>query len=117
MKSHRNFCIIRSLAAADGGFRAQVELIPGHPVYKGHFPERPVVPGVFTLSVVRECAAAVLGRDVEYSAIRECKFISALLPCEGLAVTLDFTLAEDGRLCGTVSRDDAVVLKLKATLR
>lgn len=104
------------LDKSEDGYKAIIELLPDHPVYKGHFPTRPVVPGVFTLALIRECASAVRGREMEYADIKECKFISALLPAEGLRVTLDFSLRDDGKLCGTVKRDNDTILKLKAIL-
>ena len=117
MKLAGDFCKIIFLDKGNDGFKVIVELLPDHPVYKGHFPAQPVVPGVYTLALVRECASMVTGRDMEYADIKECKFISALLPAEGLKVTLDFSLTGDGKLCGTVKRGTATILKLKATLK
>lgn len=117
MKWVDNFCKLRFLDTDNEGFKAMAELLPDHPVYKGHFPAQPVVPGVFTLALIRECASAVTGRDMEYADIKECKFISALLPAVGLKILFDFSLSPDGKLCGTVKRDDDIILKLKATLK
>lgn len=99
------------------GFYATMELFPNHPVYKGHFPMQPVVPGVFTLAIVRECAAAVLGRDVEYAEIKECKFISALQPQDEMEITLDFSISDGEGLNGIIMRNNDIVLKLKAKLK
>ena len=117
MRLVENFCKILLLDRSDNGFRASVELLPHHRVYEGHFPARAVVPGVFTLAIVRECASAALSRTVEYASIRECKFLSALQPGEGVVITLDFSISEGDRICGTVKRDDETILKLKAVLR
>lgn len=117
MKLADTFYTIRSFDSAGDGFRACVELLPDHPVYQGHFPGQPVVPGVLTLALVRECASMHIGRRAAYAAIRECKFISALLPCEGLEIRLDFTLDEQQKLCGTVRRGEEPVLKLNAVLK
>ena len=117
MRLAGNLYITRTLEAAENGFKATVEMCPDHPVYKGHFPNQPVVPGVFTLAVVRECAAAAAGYDVEYAEIKECKFISALIPGERVILNLDFTFGGNQKLSGAVTRDGDVILKLKATLR
>lgn len=117
MKLAGDFCKIIFLDKSGDGFKAVIELLPNHPVYKGHFPTQPVVPGVYTLALIRECASMVTGRDMEYAYIKECKFISVLLPVEGLKVTFDFSLMEDGKLCGIVKRNDDTILKLKATLK
>lgn len=118
MKLEGNFYITESFAPAAGGFSATLELLAAHPVYAGHFPGRAVVPGVFTLTLIRECVSRALGREVVFTAVRECKFVSALLPAEGLKIKLDFSFGEEGRIAGTVTRCDngAAVLKLKATI-
>lgn len=117
MKTVDNFFRTISLDRRDDGFGALVEISSDHPVYRGHFPGRAVVPGVFTMAVVRECASTALGRAVSYAAVKECKFVTALLPEAGLTVTLDFTISEDGKIAGTVKYGEATVLKLKATLK
>lgn len=117
MKLVGDFCKISLLDKSSNGFKAIVELQPDHPVYKGHFPTQPVVPGVYTLALVRECVSMITGCDVEYEYIKECKFISALLPAEGLKVTFDFSLMENRKLCGIVKRNNDTIFKLKATLK
>lgn len=119
MRLEDNFYIVRSLEiAGSGAFKGEVELLPEHPIYEGHFPQQPVVPGVCTLTIIRESLGKALQRQVSFSAIKECKYLSALLPFEGLILMLDFQLVES-QLRGTVSRadDSRIVLKLKATIR
>lgn len=113
------FFTITDFERRTDGFCCKVVLSAEHPVYGGHFPAQAVVPGVCTLIVIRECAGVALGRDVVFAAIRECKFVSALLPCDGLTLVLNFSLSESLELKGSVSRfDDAkTVLKLKAELK
>lgn len=117
MKLVNNFCKILAFDKYTDGFEAVIELLADHPVYKGHFPARSVVPGVFTLALIRECASIVAGRCMEYANIKECKFISALLPLDGLKITLDFSLSENEKICGIVKRGNDTILKLKATLK
>ena len=117
MKLIDDFCKIHSLNTCHEGFNAIVELLSNCPIYEGHFPAQPVVPGVFTLALIRECVSIISGCKMEYADIKECKFISALLPMEGLKVILDFSLLENRTLNGTVKKDSSTILKLKATLR
>lgn len=119
MRLENNFYIVHSLELTDEGtFRGEVELLPEHPIYEGHFPQQAVVPGVCTLTIIKECLGRALQREVGFAAIKECKYLSALLPAEGLALKLDFQLIES-QLRGVVSRvdDSQVVIKLKATIR
>lgn len=109
-----DFYRIIAFMPTEEGYMAEVELRADHPVYKGHFPEQPVVPGVCTMRVVRELTARAVGCDIWFDTIREAKFVSALIPCEGLRIVVEATLSEQS-LRAVVRRDDQTVLKLRAT--
>lgn len=115
-----NFYKINSIEQTDNDtFTVNVRLLPEHHIYKGHFPEKPVVPGVCTLTVIKECLGEIYGRTVEYDAIKECKYISALLPEENLDITINITVAEGAKTRVSVikDKDQQPVLKLRATIR
>lgn len=48
--------------------------------FQGHFEGRPVLPALAQTLLARDCAAAVLGRDVFIEAIIQAKFISLVDP-------------------------------------
>lgn len=102
------------------GFRAVVSLNPYHPIYAGHFPSQPVVPGVCTMTVVRELAGRALGCKVRFASVKESKFVSAVIPDGNLRLKFDFAIEADLKITGTVFRCDGggetAALKLKAML-
>lgn len=51
-----------------------------HPVFVGHFPRRPIVPGVILLEWVWAEVAAALGRAPATLRLRESKFFMPLAP-------------------------------------
>ena len=57
-----------------------------HPVFAGHFPEHPVVPGVLLLDWAQAAIEAQLGQSVQ--ALIEAKFHSPATPSD--ALELDF---------------------------
>jgi 3-hydroxymyristoyl/3-hydroxydecanoyl-(acyl carrier protein) dehydratase/uncharacterized membrane protein len=66
-----------------------------HPVLAGHFPGRPLVPGVMLLEWTLREAAHRLGRNTSQLRIRECKFVEPLLPGE----EAELRFASDTRRC------------------
>ncbi len=118
MRLEGSFYKIREARQTDNHISVIVELEPEHPIYEGHFPQQPVVPGVCTMTIVKECLSEVLGRTCNYESIKECKFTSALIPSEGLRLNLEFDVLEDMQIKGTVCRadDGQTVIKLKAKL-
>lgn len=103
----------------DDNYNVEVELMPSHPIYAGHFPSQAVVPGVCTLTVIRESLSKILERNIVFESIKECKYISALLPQENLIITINISMTESTKLKVAVVRNDTQqsVLKLKCTIK
>jgi 3-hydroxyacyl-[acyl-carrier-protein] dehydratase len=119
MRLEDNFYKIHAIEQTENNYKIEVELMQDHPIYEGHFPGQPVVPGVCTLTIIRECIGKILSKSVSFDSIKECKYVSALIPEEGLKIIINLTLAADGGVKVVVERVDnkQIALKLKATLR
>lgn len=59
---------------------AQFRIGADHPALPGHFPGRPVVPGVVVLDEVIACAERWLGRDLVVTGLPQAKFTGVLEP-------------------------------------
>ncbi len=73
--------------AADAGARTTFSIALTHPCLPGHFPGRPIVPGVLLLQRVLESAQRRTGRTV--TSITQAKFRASLRPGETATVWLD----------------------------
>jgi len=58
------------------------------PVFAGHFPKQPLVPGVFQLEMARLGAEWWLGQQLKISEISKAKFLRPILPAELVRMTL-----------------------------
>ena len=79
--------LIASARPIDGAFTIRSD----HPALPGHFPGRPVVPGVVLLD--RVAAALARWRGQRIAALPQVKFLAPLLPEEGAELHLD----DDGK--------------------
>ena len=119
MRLEGNFYTVHTIEkGGEGEYTISAELFAGHPIYEGHFPSQPVVPGVCTLTVIRECLGNILGRQVAFTSIKECKYLSALLPEDNIPITINIAIAEGSQLRATVVNNSSAqtVLKLRATI-
>ncbi len=64
-----------------------------HPALPGHFPGRPVVPGVVVLDQLVQAAEAGLGRPLCIVGLAQAKFLAPLLPEERARCSLQIERA------------------------
>jgi 3-hydroxyacyl-[acyl-carrier-protein] dehydratase len=97
-----------------------IKLNPDHPVYGGHFPGNPVVPGVCQVQMIKELTSVILEKDVILSQSDNIKFLSMIRPAETpvLKVSIDIREKETGswNVTGTISKDEQVFLKFKGLM-
>jgi 3-hydroxyacyl-[acyl-carrier-protein] dehydratase len=65
-------------------------LDPAHPVYQGHFPGNPVVPGVCQVQMVKELVENATGRSMRLTSSDNIKFLSMINP--GVNPRLDVSI-------------------------
>ncbi len=77
---------------ADGRLSLSIrkDIVLEDPYLAGHFPGRPIYPGVFILETVRQAVSAVLGEVdgavADVSAVSALRFVGAMHPGESLRV-------------------------------
>ena len=64
------------------------------PTFAGHFPARPLVPGIFQIEMVRAAAEWMLGDRLVIQAVGRAKFQRPILP--GEVIQLQMTVLESG---------------------
>ena len=98
-------------------FNAKVELL--HEIFKGHFPQNPVVPGVCTMAMIKDCCAIALSRNVKYDYIKDVKFLLAIVPSVHRELLVDIELNSIGdkiNLSAKVVFGELIMMKLRATI-
>lgn len=114
----RNYYTLLNRQQLDSGeYLFTVRLNPDCEVYKGHFPNQPVAPGVCQLQLIKDCAELVLGRDLRIVRIKQCKFLKMILPAEVDTLDIFLSISEDLSLLASVRSGETVYVKLKAELQ
>lgn len=76
------------LPLADGVQAFEFNFSADDPVFAGHFPDRPILPGVFQLEIVRMAAEWVLNCGLSLQEVVRGKFQRPVLPGETLKLSL-----------------------------
>ena len=78
-------------------FRAIATFNAAHPIFKGHFPDLPVVPGVCQTQMLTETLGSLLGRPIEIKRAQHIKFLALLNPVKVKELSLEIKIEkEDG---------------------
>ncbi len=86
-------------------------------IFKGHFEGQPVVPGVCTLTMVKQCISSVLQRDnIQYESIKECKFLAAIIPDEHRVVNVNIEFKTESEVVVDITCGEKKMMKLKAVI-
>lgn len=79
----------------DGSAIFEFRFVADDPVFAGHFPGRPILPGVFQLEMVRVAAELVLNCALAVREIRKAKFQRPILPGETVRLALKLSGGTD----------------------
>lgn len=111
------FNIISGTENADGSFTYTLTIDPAHSIFGGHFPGKPVVPGVMTLMMTRRCAELAKGLgDTRIAAVKDAKYIAPITP-DGRKVVINFSIDEAMNIKADVKADDGTEFtKIRMTL-
>lgn len=92
--------VLKSLLIAkrneqDGIVYAEFRFSPELEVFKGHFPQKPILPGIFQVEMVRCALESVTGKRFSVAEIKKAKWLHPVLP--GDTVILEATSIPDSR--------------------
>lgn len=79
MLQNELFIFIDPVAEGDL-IRAKIRLDPMHPLFKGHFPGQPVLPGVVMVEIVKELLEIHIKKQTRLVKASDIKFLSLIIP-------------------------------------
>jgi 3-hydroxyacyl-[acyl-carrier-protein] dehydratase len=86
-------------------------------VFRGHFPGKPILPGVFQIEMIKFALETATGQVYRLARIDKCKFLKPVLP--GQAITVNTSWVENENAIdvkGTVECDGAAAAKVSLVL-
>lgn len=117
-----SFFFIESIEYNNEVVKASLRIEKEHSIFRGHFPNLPVVPGVCMMQMVREVMESLEGKHLQMDEAQNIKFLAVLDP--NLNSRIDSTIFIEERLgdnlmkvSATLSADTTVFFKMKATLK
>jgi 3-hydroxyacyl-[acyl-carrier-protein] dehydratase len=88
---------VESVEHADGVIKAALSINADSPIFQGHFPGQPVVPGACMLQVVKDVLADALGYKIQLKKGDNLKFVGMVVPgaSDAVALEINYKVTED----------------------
>ena len=111
--------IIDELIINDDSVKAKISLNSNHEIFKGHFPDMPILPGVCTLQIIKELLIKKINKNLILTQGDNIKFTAIINPLETKNIEFDIKILsvtnEFIAINCQVSGASVVVLKMKGT--
>lgn len=111
-----NFYTVTSQSREAGQVAVTIELNAAHPIFQGHFPEQPVVPGVCMMQTITEVLESALDKKVKLKKASQMKFLNMIDPTKQPLVDVTLTYKEEEgswKVNATLKRDDKTFMKFQ----
>lgn len=106
---------VDSVDFANGTF--SVSLINDCPLFAGHFPGNPILPGATVLDMLTEMLCEALGVQVSFRSIKSVKFMAPIIPDGGtLNLVFEYSISPDMEIRASVSHSGQVCVKISGLL-
>ena len=107
-----DFFIFTDLQTEGNIVKTDIELNAAHTIFKGHFPDQPILPGVCMLQMVKEVLEAHLNKKTKLLKASDLKFLSFIHPDESKVIQMELKINMENELIRIDSRllDNATIL-------
>jgi len=95
MNLKADFFEIKDYHQTEKGFDYIIELNPEHFIYRAHFPENPITPGVCIIQIIKELLIDRWQHDLFLQKIHNIKFLNVINPLENKEVTFSFSVSSE----------------------
>jgi 3-hydroxyacyl-[acyl-carrier-protein] dehydratase len=110
-----NFYQVHNLQKEIGKLSCTVHYHAAHPIFEGHFPGQPVVPGVCTMDMIKDLLEAALDKKLMLRSTGQVKFLRLILPDVVPEVLLGWTETDkEYAVNANLKADGADLFKMNA---
>lgn len=116
----KDFYAVNSLETEDNKTTAKITINKDHKIFKGHFPDNPVTPGVCMMQIIKELTEGIVDKKLFMQSSSNVKFMAIINPDKtpDLELTLDITETDDGyKVKNVTTFEDTVALKLSSSYK
>ena len=104
---------ISNFQQEEGRLTCNVSYDASHEIFKGHFSNHPVVPGVCTMDMIKELLQQALGKKLILRSTGQVKFLQLILPDVQPEVLITWQSTDQGyNVAASLKANDAFLFKM-----
>lgn len=112
-----DFYQVHDLVSNDHSIHCQITFNQEHDIFKSHFPQQPVVPGVCTMQIIKSLLETQMRQKLRLLQAAQVKFLQLIVPQTRPAVEITWTVEGDNiGFNATIRSEGAPVFKMNGTL-
>ena len=120
MLQNNLYKILSSEKLTEDSSKFSISINENHPIFGGHFPEQPVMPGVCQLQILIELSRPLWGESLNLKSGSNLKFLAMLDPRTVKEITVKIELKEQNenglRIIGSMFNDEFTFFKFRGIL-
>lgn len=112
-----DFYQVKDTTEEAGTHRTTLSINKDHEIYKGHFPDRPVTPGVVLMLLFKEEVERISGKKLQMQRANNVKFMAVCDPTVDQELVLESKTENSGgfiKLQGIAKNEAGTVLKINS---
>ncbi len=116
----RDFYTVLHTKRVESEFITEIRINKDHRLYQGHFPARPVTPGVVLMQLFKEEAERQFNCNLELQTASNIKFMAVVDPNQGENFILKSTIEKENgfiKLKGIALNNDCIALKINSVYK
>jgi len=110
-----DFYTVHELQSGNSGLSCLVVFNHTHKIFKGHFPQQPVVPGVCTIQMVKELIEQQLDRKLILRSASQIKFLQLITPDVVPEVSINWKQSGETYSVNALLKKDKDLFKFSGT--
>lgn len=115
-----DFYKVLNESTTDGLRSTEIEIDKDHEIYEGHFPGRPVTPGVVLMQLFKEEMERYSEKKLSLVRAENVKFMAVCNPSEDNRVVLESNIEDAGefiKMKGIAKNEKGILLKISSLYR
>jgi 3-hydroxyacyl-[acyl-carrier-protein] dehydratase len=103
------------ILSAEGSNVFKIQIDAENEIFKGHFPNLPILPGACMVQIIKELQEKSIQKKITFSEIGQIKFLNMVNPLEKNVLDVEITQVNENKISATIKSEQETILKFSGS--